>query len=103
MNREARVSELFNMQWQSLSRLRDMKMKLQSLEQDATNISQFCTNIKQAGEVASTRRYLSADNAPITGVSLSRSSSVAAVTRSLSARRLVPMVIAGGGQSAEEL
>jgi hypothetical protein len=53
MNREARVSELFNMQWQSLSRLRDMKMKLQSLEHDATNISQFCTNIKQAGEVAS--------------------------------------------------
>ena len=113
MNREARVSELFNMQWQSLSRLRDMKMKLQSLEHDATNISQFCTNVKQAGEAASgerldclrikcaVRRYgaHSADTAPISGLPLSRSTSAAALSRSY--HRITPMVTAGG--QSEEL
>lgn len=117
--REARVSELFNMQWQSLSRLRDMKMKLQSLEHDATNISQFCNNMKDMNAqsinsalfcrassgvptvtIADARRYLSADAAP-----LARSTSAAytPLMQSYSARRVAAALSASSSNIQQSM
>ena len=69
MNHENRVSEMFSQQWSTVSRLRDISLKMASLEHDATQISQFVVSMGSPPSA------------------LTKASSQPYITRSLSARR----------------